>query len=118
MFNFTNASVFNLDAVDLAEFSTSDTNSTVHFMGYRHDGTIVTIDLSTDGIIDGTGPLADFQTFTFPKEFTDLDRVQIPGFGWALDNLSVSYLVPEPAVTHLALLAAALASLRFLERRR
>jgi len=52
--------------------------------------------LTTDGIIDGTGPLADFQTFHFGSGFTSLDRVEIPTYGWSLDNLIVA--VPEPSV--------------------
>ena len=68
---------------------------TVHFVGYRQDGTIVTADLTTDGVIDGTGPLADFQTFQFGPEFSGLTRVEIPTYGWSLDNLVLS--VPEPS---------------------
>jgi len=95
-FSFTNGWLFSMQAVDLAEYSTVVPNAvTVHFVGYRHDGTIVTTDLTTDGIIDGTGPLADFQTFTFDKRLTYLDRVEIPTYGWSLDNLVVS--IPEPA---------------------
>jgi hypothetical protein len=101
-FSFTNNSVFNLNSVDLAEYSTVVPNAvTVHFVGYRHDGSIVTTDFTTDGIIDGTGPLADFQTFYFGKQFTDLDRVEIPTYGWSLDNLVVS--IPEPATGALLL---------------
>jgi hypothetical protein len=104
-FSFINGDVFNLESVDLAEYSTVVPDAvTVHFVGYRHDGTIVTTDLTTDGIIDGTGPLADFQTFTFDSRFTGLDRVEIPTFGWSLDNLFVS--VPEPSAFGLFALGA------------
>lgn len=48
----------------------------------------------TDGIIDGTGPLADFQTFSFGPEFSSLTRVEIPTYGWSLDNLVVA--IPKP----------------------
>ena len=95
MFSFTNGSLFQLVSVDLAEYSTVLPDAvTVHFVGYRADGTIVTTDLTTDGIIDGTGPLADFETFHFGPEFSSLARVEIPTWGWSLDNLYVS--VPEP----------------------
>ena len=95
MFSFTDNSMFDLLSVDLSEFSTLyQTPLTVSFVGYRHDGSIVTADLTTDGIIDGTGPVPDFQTFYFGPEFAGLDRVEIPTSGWCLDNLVVS--VPEP----------------------
>lgn len=115
MFGFTNGDVFNLDSVDLAEYSTVVPDAvSVDFVGWRHDGTVVGVRLTTDGVIDGTGPLADFQTFTFGKEFTDLDRVAIPTYGWSLDNLMVSRHVPEPATCGLLLLGG----LAFLARRR
>ena len=97
MFSFSNGSLFSLNAVDLAEYSTSFPNPlTVHFVGYRSDGSTVTTDFTTDGIIDGTGPLADFQTFTFGPQFTDLNRVEIPTSLWSLDNLIVTP-IPEPS---------------------
>ena len=94
-FSFTNGSVFGLLSVDLAEYSTVVPNAvTVQFVGYHPDGSTVTTSFTTDGIIDGTGPLADFQTFSFKGTgFTDLTRVEIPTSGWSLDNLVVS---PEP----------------------
>ncbi len=103
MFSFTNGLEFNLGSVDLAEYSTSVPGSvTVHFIGYRPNGSMVTADLTTDGVIDGTGLLPDFQTFTFGPQFAGLDRVEIPGYGWSLDNLVVS--VPEPGTWSLLLL--------------
>ena len=98
-------SVFGLASVDLAEYSTVFAYpATVHFVGYRADGTTVTTDFTTDGIIDGTGPLADFQTFYFGPEFSGLARVEIPYPGWSLDNLVVS--VPEPGTCALLLFGA------------
>jgi hypothetical protein len=103
MFSFTNGPVFDLVSVDLAEYSTVVPDArTVPFIGYRPDGSTVSTSFTTDGIIDGTGPLADFETFYFPSEFTGLSRVEIPTYGWSLDNLFVS--VPEPS--SLALLLA------------
>ena len=96
MFSFTNGWIFDLLAVDLGEYSTVVPNAvTVQFIGYRLDGGTVTTSFTTDGIIDGTGPLADFQTFQFdPKDWRNLIRVEIPTYGWSLDNLVVG--VPEP----------------------
>jgi len=99
MFSFANNSVFDLVSVDLAEYSTVLANEpwTVSFIGYYSDGGTVTTSFTTDGIIDGTGPLADFQTFNFnSKDWSNLSRVEIPSYGWSLDNLVVT--VPEPGV--------------------
>jgi hypothetical protein len=46
--------------------------------------------------------LADFETFYFDKEWTDLTRVEIPTYGWSLDNLVVA-TIPEPATRALLL---------------
>jgi hypothetical protein len=118
VFSFVNNSVFNLVSVDLAEYSTVfPYPATVRFVGYRQDGSTVTTDLVTDGIIDGTGPLADFQTFNFGPEFSGLTRVEIPNSGWSLDNLVV--LVPEPASGALLAVGAALFTVRrFFTRRK
>lgn len=63
----------------------------------------MTRDTTTDGIIDGTGPLADFQTFDFANypQFSGLTRVEIPTYGWSLDNLVV--IIPEPNSSSLML---------------
>ena len=96
LFSFLNDSGFDLASVDLAEYSTVfPIPFTVPFVGYRQDGSVVTTSFTTDGIIDGTGPLADFQTFHFGPEFTGLTRVEIPSYGWSLDNLFIT--VPEPS---------------------
>jgi hypothetical protein len=92
---------FALVSVDLAEFSILyQTPLTVTFIGYRPDGSTVMTEFVTDGIIDGSGPLADFQTFNFDSRFADLVRVEIPTYGWSLDNMMFSQ-VPEPAAVAL-----------------
>ena len=117
MFSFLDDSLFDLVSVDLAEYSTVVPDArTVHFIGYRYDGTILTTDFTTDGIIDGTGPLRDFQTFNF-QDFTGLSRVEIPGYGWSMDNLRLSYSVPEPSSAAL-LLAGGLLICALRRRRR
>ena len=113
MFSFTNDSVFGLLSVDLAEWSTDYSNEpvTVPFIGYQEGGSTITNYFTTDGIIDGTSPLADFQKFYFTN-FTDLTRVEISGptvppdpllsVGWSLDNLVVT--IPEPTIGALLLI--------------
>jgi hypothetical protein len=97
-FSFTNGSVFDLASVDLADYSTVSAPGTVHFVGYRHDGTVVTTDIGTGGI--------NFHTVYFDSNFTGLDRVEIPNYGWSLDNLVVS--IPEPGACTLLLTGALL----------
>jgi len=88
---------FGLVSVDLAEFSLLyQSPLTVPFVGFRPDGSTVTMEFVTDGVIDGSGPLADFQTFYFDSRFADLVRVEVPTYGWSLDNMVFSQ-VPEPA---------------------
>ncbi len=87
-FSFVDNSVFDLVSIDLAEYSTLfPTPLLVRFVGYRQDGSVVSTELTTDGLIDGTGPLPDFQTFHFGPEFTNLTRVEMPSAGWSIDNL-------------------------------
>jgi PEP-CTERM putative exosortase interaction domain len=88
---------------------------TVPFIGYRADGSTVTANFTTDGIIDGTGPLADFETFYFGPEFRGLTRVEIPTYDWSLDNLVAT--VPEPQTSALLLLGSVLISFRVFKRR-
>jgi hypothetical protein len=103
-------------SVDLAEFSTFyDYPATVPFIGYRSDATVVQTSFTSDGIIDGTGPLADFETFYVDARFNDLVRLEVPTYGWAMDNMVFSQ-VPEPTTLGL-LSSAALAFLGAAKRR-
>jgi len=100
---------FGLVSVDLAEFSDLyQTPLTVPFIGYRADGSTVSTEFVTDGIIDGAGPLADFQTFYFDSQFVNLVRVEVPTYGWSLDNMVFSDAVPEPSSFTLLLAGGAM----------
>ena len=108
---------FGLYSVDLAEFSTLYAfPAVVQFVGYRSDGGIVTTEFTTDGIMDGTGPFPDFQTFYFGAEFSNLVRVDAPSHTYALDNLVFFDVIPEPGTW--ALLIAGGALLCVLRRRK
>jgi hypothetical protein len=61
----------------------------VHIVGYRHDGTTVTTDVETGGI--------NFHTVYFSPSFTGLDRVEIPNYGWSLDNQRYNARAPATA---------------------
>jgi len=104
-------SAFGLVSVDLAEYSTVFQEPlTVPFTGYLVGGGTVSTNFITDGIIDGSGPLADFETFYFGPEWSGLARVEIPTSGWSLDNL-VLY-VPEPTTASLLALGGLLLAAR------
>ena len=91
--------------MDLAEYATTFAEPwTVKFVGYEPGGSTVVTNFVTDGIIDGIGPLTDFQTFTFGPEFSRLTCVEIPTVGWSLDNLRLRRDVPEPSAGGLIVL--------------
>ena len=90
MFSRTDGSLFDFLSVDVAEYSTVVPEAvTVRFIGYFADGRTIVETRTTDGIMDGGGSLADFQTFTFTG-WAGLTRVEIPTSGWSLDNAVVS----------------------------
>ena len=98
---FNDGRLFDFTSVDLAEYSTVLTNAlTVQFVGYFTGGSNYIQTRTTDGIIDGTGPLSDFQTFGF-QGFSRLSRLEIStSYGnCSLDNLVVA--VPEPTTSGL-----------------
>ncbi len=82
---------FSVKQVDLAEYSTVyQTRTTVTFVGRKVDGSSVSVSFVTDGVIDGTGSLADFQTFYFPPTFQNLVQVNITTPLCSIDNLILS----------------------------
>jgi len=108
---------FDFVSVDLSEEGSWWPNPVpVQFIGYHPDGSTVTNELTTDGFIDGTGPLADFQTFYFGPGFTGLTRVEIPGSGWSMDNLVLS--IPEPEVGTLVIVGGIIFCCTWLGRAR
>jgi hypothetical protein len=60
---------------------------------------------TTDGINDGPGGAQDFQHFYLDSQFQNLYRVDIVGYSFSLDNVTVSG-VPEPTSPSLLLLGA------------
>lgn len=117
---------FSLTSVDLAEFTFGSGSTTIDFFGYHSDGSVVNASFNLDGIADGPGGSADFQTFLFGAGWTDLTRVEIPGAsnpgkGWLMDNLVVgnsSFLaaVPEPGIGAMLTLGAIAFQFRRMKR--
>jgi hypothetical protein len=108
-FSFENGSLFGLTSVDLAGFSTVVPNFAINFVGYHADGSTITISFSGTGI--------DFQTYNFGSDWlSGLTRVEIPNYGWSLDNLVVA--VPEPSTGALLLVGASALLFRRLRNRK
>ena len=79
---------FTVYSVDLAEYSTgTQPNNSILCVGHKTNGATVSCTLYLDGVIDGSGPLADFETFAFPADFTDLASLELPESGYSLDNM-------------------------------
>lgn len=95
---------FSIYQIDLAEYSIVVGPRPVTFVGRRTDGTTISQTFTLDGVMDGTGPVEDFQTFSFPTGFSNLDRLTITTEGFMMDNLVVSLvgeetpLPPAPAL--------------------
>jgi hypothetical protein len=90
---------FTILAIDLAELSkNAAVPTTIQFTGYKVSGGTVTQSFVTDGINDGTGPLADFQTFTFNPNFTGLSKVEIITNKQMVDNIVVKLDAVETPV--------------------
>ncbi len=105
-FSFPGGTSFSLLSFDLAEGGTNNpVPMTIQMIGYLHGGGALTNVFTTDGIIDGPGGLADFQTFYPDSGFTALDRIEIRSGGFSLDN--VRLWVPEPSSASLVLLGGA-----------
>ncbi|MFH1497165.1 MAG: S8 family serine peptidase [Verrucomicrobiota bacterium] len=96
---------FQVHQIDLAEYSSVYRYpKSVAFTGYRADGTTVTTSFTTDGVMDGTGPLNDFQTFSFPNTFQNLVKLVAANPPYMIDNIVVTLegqetpLPPDPSL--------------------
>jgi hypothetical protein len=117
MFGLDDGSSFDPVSVDLAEYSGIVLDPvTVHFVGYRPDGTVLTDDITTAGLFNGVAPV--FTNFTFSPKFSNLVRVEIPTIAWSLDNLTLRRGVPEPGTSALVGIGTLLVGIRSLRRKR
>lgn len=87
-------------------------------------GGTVSASFALDFIQDGDGPLNDFQTFLLPSSFTNLLSVEFKGINgsssnwFSMDNVNVAAGRPVPVPATALLLAAGLAGLAGLRRRK
>lgn len=92
---------FAATSVDLSEYSTVFPRpARVRFVGRRADDSSVSTVLVTDGRIDGTGPLADFQKFVLPEDFNGLVELRVSQAPFMIDNLRLEVdgeASPDPA---------------------
>lgn len=116
-FTRTDSSLFTLNSVDVAELwlpgeSLNDFMDVV-FSGLQSGGGMLSLTFTLDGIRDGAGGVADFQTVMFAG-WTNLQSVTVTGrnaqgaFGdYSIDNIvydSSQTAVPEPATWALLIL--------------
>lgn len=127
-----NRATFSLLSADIAElFRAGDPGTQFHavqFTGYTVGGGVLTSSFLLDGIGDGPGGDADFQTVTFGTDWRNLGIVNVTGlsangeFGdFALDNLVVTVnplpVVPEPATWAMMIAGFVLAGMALRRRK-
>jgi hypothetical protein len=88
-FGFDNGSLFSLNRVSLAGYSTASPNIGVDFIGHRADGSTVTQNFQVQGIT--------FAPHLFGSGWSGLSWVEINSPEWVLDDLFVTAAVPEPS---------------------
>ena len=112
---------FALLSLDLGELRTSTPpGNRVRVDGVVFGGGSVSILYSLDGINDGAGGLADFETFILPAGFGSLSEVTFNGLhsgGGAQARFLVDNIVATPEPSTLLLLSAGLAGLGLRRRR-
>lgn len=90
-------------SIDLAEYSTLvPAPAEVLFHGFFSDGSAVSVNFGLDGIADGPGGEADFETFTFPADFSGIIRLETPTETLSIDHIVVE-VIPEPGAPLLIL---------------
>lgn len=119
----TLGSTFNLGTIDFAEWGSIQHHADwVVVTGTYATGGTISQTVSLDGILDGTGGLADFQTETF--NWTGLSQVHFEGVGpgsgddnFAIDNLTITVNAPIPEPATLTLLGLGLVGMAVRRRR-
>jgi hypothetical protein len=129
-FTRTDASLFTLNSVDVAELwlpgEPLNDFMDVVFSGLQSGGGMLSLTFTLDGIRDGAGGVADFQTVMFAG-WTNLQSVTVTGrnangaFGdYAIDNVVFNDdgAVPEPTTWALLILGFGMVGHRIRQRRR
>lgn len=95
MMNRPDGALFDISQIDLSYYSESVMVSNITFLGNKADGSTVTTTFMLNGPYD-----AQFQTFQFDSDWTDLVSVDFLTQGFAWDNIDVT-IVPEPNIAAL-----------------
>jgi len=114
-FSQVGGAAFTLNSIDYAEWVGTNSARNITVTGFQMGGATVSAGLVLDGIFDGQGGAADFQTFTFDSTWTNLLSVRLVGSNaltgtlnyFAIDNIVVTEAVPEPATLTLVGLGCA-----------
>jgi hypothetical protein len=85
--------------IALGEYSLTLRPSSVGFVGYKADGSVVTVDAPLDGVADGPNGAQDFQVFVFPSSFENIVRLEVPSGLWSFDNFVYATIIPPPLPT-------------------
>lgn len=81
---------FTVESIDLSEYSNVYPQpKLITITGTKAGGGTVTKQVVTDGVFDGTGPLADFQTFSLGTEFANITELQASSPPFMADNIVV-----------------------------
>jgi len=115
---------FSINGLDLSEGFLGFGADSVHVLGNLFGGGTISTDFVLDGIIDGNGPLNDFEHVSFGAGWTNLTSVTFSGVAgtvnehaFAVDNIEVDRAnVPEPSLV--LLLGIGLAGLGVYKRKR
>lgn len=96
-FEHVQGKTFTPVTMEVGEYSRSTSIATpVTFIGTKTGGAQVSFNVVLDGVRDGPGGDPDFQVVTFPAEFQDLVRLEVPTRLWSCDNLVFSSVIPFP----------------------
>jgi hypothetical protein len=105
-------SPFDLFKLDVAEPHPGSGPVSMIFLGTTSGGDSLEFSYETDGIVDGAGGEADFETILFPDTFRDVASLLVidaaPYLGVAIDNIVVEQIQPAPALAPFGLGALAL----------
>ncbi|MCF6285783.1 MAG: PEP-CTERM sorting domain-containing protein [Candidatus Hydrogenedentes bacterium] len=113
---------FDFSSADFGESGDLSIASTVTVTGFYALGGTVSQTVTIDGIFDGAGGVADFQTEVF--NWTGLSLVTFDGSGsngddyYSLDNLNISASAPVPEPASITLLGLGLAGMAVRRRKR